>query len=192
MELPCSQRVFEPPLKKPMLPVLLKISAALFCTPPARMLLPKLPEESITPPPPRLKRRSVETDGVWVCWRILEFDPIYCNVPLELAVPRTRLPAALLDQPRELFGPILVLTVADPVAACDRVTVVPLIAVIVVPAGILGLYPKVWPTRRPALLPTVTEAVPAVVWTVVVAAGPLMAGIAVTAKTPWAMVVTPV
>ena len=69
VELPCSVSVFEPPLTKPMLPVLLKTRAALFWAPEARMLFPNWPEESITPPPPRLKSRSVETDGVWVVWK---------------------------------------------------------------------------------------------------------------------------
>ena len=88
---------------------------------------------------------------------------------------------------------MLVLTEeAVPVAACESVTVVPLIEVIVVPAGMFGLYPKVCPTTRPVALPTVTDTLPEVVLTVVVAATPLMAGIAVIASVPWAIVVTPV
>ena len=65
-------------------------------------------------------------------------------------------------------------------------------AVIVVPAGMFAVAAKVWPTARPVAEATVAVALPAVVVTLVVAAGPLTAGRSVIASTPWATVVTPV
>ena len=68
VELPprVSERVPAP--EYTMSPVLLKTRAALFCAPPARMLLPYWPLLWIVALPARVKRRLVETEGVCVVW----------------------------------------------------------------------------------------------------------------------------
>ncbi len=86
-----------------------------------------LPEASSVPPlVPMVNKRSV----LWA-------EPVYCSVPPLI----TRLAAALVEIPRPLAVPTLE---AMPIPAVtpvpeERVIVVPLMAAIVVPSGMLGL-----------------------------------------------------
>ena len=75
---------------------LLKISAALFCTPAAKILLPNVPEESMTAKAAAVvvstvNRRLIETDGVCVDWKVVASAPVYCSPPVAEPAENTRL-----------------------------------------------------------------------------------------------------
>ena len=80
-------------------PVLLKMRVALFCVPAASTLLPYCPDESMVPLPSRVNRRSIETDGVCVAWKMLAFDPVYWRVP----PAKTRLAALFATSPAPML-----------------------------------------------------------------------------------------
>ena len=68
VELPVSVSSRLPPPLKATGTVLFKMSAALFAVPATITLFPNCPDESIVPLPARVKRRSIEIEGVCVVW----------------------------------------------------------------------------------------------------------------------------